>query len=119
MTTGAQHTLAQDYAARIDGIGPISVHRYFAGASLRTAGVQFAFVMKGVLYLRVDDAGRAAFEERSCAPFTYLGAVGPVTVAAYYEAPDEILDDAAALSAWAADALRAARSKSKKRRHLL
>jgi TfoX/Sxy family transcriptional regulator of competence genes len=33
-----------------------------------------------------------------------------VTVAAYYEAPSEALDDPEGLSGWAADALRAARS---------
>jgi TfoX/Sxy family transcriptional regulator of competence genes len=48
---------------------------------------------------------------REAAPFTYSGARGPVTVAAYYEAPDDILDDAEVLSAWAADALRAAQSR--------
>jgi TfoX/Sxy family transcriptional regulator of competence genes len=115
MSARRQSDLAKDFAARIDGIGPILVRPYFAGASLRAAGAQFAFVMKGVLYLKVDDGSRATFEARGSAPFTYSGARGPVTVAAYYEAPDDILDDAEALSAWAADALRAARSKPQHR----
>jgi TfoX/Sxy family transcriptional regulator of competence genes len=108
--TPAQRALAEDFAERIEGIGLVSLHRFFAGTGLRAEGVQFGFVMKGILYLRTDEANRAHFLARGCAPFRYGGASGPVTVAAYYEAPSEILDDSERLSAWAADALRAARS---------
>lgn len=114
MTT--QRALAEEYAARIDGLGPISLHRYFGGASLRADGVQFGFVMKGVLYLKADEVSRGAFERHGCAPFSYAGASGQVTVTAYYEAPSEILDDPEGLSGWAADALRAARSAPQRRR---
>lgn len=106
-----QRELAEDYASRIGGIAGISVHRYFGGAGLRAGGVQFGFVIKGVLYLRADDASRSGFLSRGCSPFVYRGAAGPVTVAAYYEAPSEILDDPEQLSIWAADALRAAGSR--------
>ena len=108
--------LAEDYAVRIGGLGPISVHPYFAGASLRADGVQFGFVMKGVLYLKADEISRGAFERHDCAPFSYPGAAGQVTVSAYYEAPAEILDDPEGLSGWAADALRAARSVPNRKR---
>ncbi|MGE0410333.1 MAG: TfoX/Sxy family protein, partial [Amphiplicatus sp.] len=97
-------------------ICPVSVHRYFAGAALRAEGTQFGFVMKGVLYLKVDDANLANFTERGCAPFSYGGASGQVTVAAYYAAPSEIVDDSERLSAWAADALRAAGKAQARRR---
>lgn len=106
--TNPAWALAEDFSCRIDGVGAISVHRYFAGASLRADGVQFGFVMKGILYLRTDDTSRPGFQSRACRPFSYCGAWGPVTVAAYHEAPSDILDDTEQLSAWAADALRAA-----------
>lgn len=115
----SQRALAEDYAALIEGIGPISVHRYFGGASLRADGVQFGFVMKGVLYLKTDEANRVHFIARGCAPFSYRGASGPVTVTAYFEAPSEVLDDAEILSTWAADALRAAHQVPKRRRGAL
>jgi len=35
--TESQRALAEDFADRIDGIGFISVHRYFAGVGLRAA----------------------------------------------------------------------------------
>ncbi|MBU0642708.1 MAG: TfoX/Sxy family protein [Alphaproteobacteria bacterium] len=114
--TLSQRALAEGFAEQIEGIGEISVHRYFGGAGLRADGVQFGFVMKGVLYLKVDDASRMAFKARECAPFRYSGASGAVTVAAYYEAPDDILDDADMLSVWASEALRAARPSKKKAR---
>lgn len=107
--TLSQRALAQGFAEQIEGIGEVSVHRYFGGAGLRAGGIQFGLVMKGVLYLKVDDNSRQAFEALECAPFRYSGASGQVTVAAYYEAPDVILDDADALSAWALRAHRAAR----------
>ncbi len=34
----------------------MSVTRFFGGAGLSKDGVQFCFVIEGVLYLRVDDA---------------------------------------------------------------
>jgi TfoX/Sxy family transcriptional regulator of competence genes len=108
MTTAVQKALAEDYAVRITGIGSISVHRYFAGAALRSDGTQFGFVMKGVLYLKTDDVSRPEFLSHGSAPFRYSGANGPVTVAAYYEAPHDVVDDDEALSSWAARALRAA-----------
>jgi len=106
--TNAQRVLAEDYAAQIDGIDPISVHLYFSGAALRAGGVQFAFVMKGIFYLRVDADTRRAFEQRGCAPFSYRGVLGEIVVPAYYQAPGEILDDPEELSSWATAALRAA-----------
>lgn len=112
----SQRALAEEYAARIDGLGPVSVHRYFGGVSLRADGVQFGFVMKGVFYLKADEVSRGAFERHGCAPFTYAGGSGRVTVAAYYEAPGEVLDDPEGLSGWAADALRAARSAPQRKR---
>ncbi len=114
--TQSQRALAEGFADQIEGISDITVHRYFAGAGLRADGVQFGFVMKGVLYFRVDDVSRRTFEARDCAPFSYRGASGDVTVAAYYEVPNEILDDPEYLSTWAADALRAASSTHKKER---
>lgn len=100
--------LALELAERIDGLGPVSVARFFSGAALIAAGVQFGFVIRGSLYLRVDDKTRAEYEAAGAAPFSYAGRSKQVTVASYYEAPSEILEDSERLAAWAADAHRAA-----------
>lgn len=106
----AARALAADIAERIDGLGPVSVRRFFGGAALVADGVQVAFVIKGSLYLRVDEESRADFEAHGSAPFSYSGAAKTVTVASYYEAPAEILDDDEELSEWVERAYRAARA---------
>lgn len=108
MSTDSAWEFALDIAARIDRLGPVTVKRLFGGAALVMEDVQFGFVMKGSLYLRVDDPGRAVFEARGAAPFVYLGGSKAVTVASYYEAPAEILEDPEDLRDWAAKAHRAA-----------
>ncbi len=101
-------SLAAEIAERIGGLGTITVGRYFGGAGLRAEGRLFGFVMKGVLYLRVDEVGRRAWRGLGSAPFTYSGAHGEVSVEAFYAAPTEILEDDAALNAWGARAIAAA-----------
>ena len=100
--------LAREVAERIQGIGPVSVSRFFGGAALKADGVQFGFVMKGSLYLRVDSDGRAAFEAMGALPFQYSSRSKTVTVTSYCEAPAEVMDDPDMLSLWAARAHAAA-----------
>lgn len=99
---------ALEIAERIGGLGPIGVARFFSGAALKVGSLQFAFVFGGSLYLRTDARSRAAFEAAGSAPFSYPGKSKTVTVAAYYEAPGEVLDDDEELDRWAAEAYRAA-----------
>jgi DNA transformation protein and related proteins len=100
--------LALEIAERIDTLPRLTVSRFFSGAGLAADGVQFGFVKKGSLYLRVDDKKSAAFEALAAKPFAYAGRSKTVTVASYYEAPREIVDDPDVLGRWAAEAHRAA-----------
>ena len=108
MTVALAMERAREIADQIDALPLVTVSRYFAGAALRADRVQFGFVMKGVLYLRVDESSREAFEAQGAAPFTYIGARKEVKVASYYEAPTEVLEDPMQLNQWAERALRAA-----------
>lgn len=108
MKAAVARDLALDIAGRIDGLGPVGITRFFGGVALVAGGVQFGFVMKGTLYLRVDDASRPDLEALGAKPFSYAGGSKVVTVASYYEAPDDVLEDADELRAWAARAHRAA-----------
>ena len=101
-------TRALEIADHLAGLGAVTVSRFFGGAALLIDGLQFAFVIKGSLYLRVDQESRADFEALGAAPFSYAGRSGPVVVASYYEAPDEIIDDPEELRRWAARSHRAA-----------
>jgi TfoX/Sxy family transcriptional regulator of competence genes len=116
MTVALAMDRARELADQIDSIPSVTVSRFFAGAALRADRVQFGFVMKGILYLRVDDRTRADFEARDAEPFRYAGAKENVKVASYYEAPTEVLEDPQHLSRWAARALRAALAASDRKR---
>lgn len=108
MNLTSARDLALEFAERIHALGPVTVTRFFAGAGLVADGVQFGFVMKGSLYLRVDDRSRAAFVALGAAPFVYTGRSKAVTVASYYEAPSEVVDDPDQLGRWVGEAHRAA-----------
>jgi DNA transformation protein len=74
-----------------------------------------ALIIDEVLYLKADEAARAAFEAAGCQPFSYHAAGGRRAVMAYWNAPDEAMDSRAAMLPWArlalASALRAAATK--------
>jgi len=71
MSHASAHKRALELADRLHVIGLISVTRFFGGAGLVKNGIQFAFVIKDVLYLRVDDLSRHDFEALGATPFTY------------------------------------------------
>lgn len=110
MSPGSAQERALELAGQLVGIGPVEVGRFFGGAGLKCEGVQFGFVMKGTLYLRVDDETRPAFEALDATAFTYGGRSGTVTVASYYALPEEIADDPDELVRWAERAYGVARA---------
>ncbi|SED19184.1 Transcriptional regulator of competence genes, TfoX/Sxy family [Rhizobiales bacterium GAS191] len=108
MSLDTARARALEIANQLGSLGTITVSRFFGGAALLADGVQFAFVIKGSLYLRVDEESRPAFEALGAAPFSYAGRSKSVTVASYYEAPAEIVDDADELLRFAARSRQAA-----------
>ena len=99
---------AHEIADALGGARKVTVTRFFGGAALVAHGTQFAFVIKGTLYLRTDASSRARFEARGCAPFSYATRRGRVVVASYHEAPPDVVDDPAQLREWVAAAQRSA-----------
>lgn len=99
---------ALDLADRLHELGPITVTRFFGGAGLVRAGVQFAFVIDGGVYFRVDDLSRHDFERLGMSPFTYEARSKPVIVTSYYELPNKIADDLDELRRWTIRAIQAA-----------
>lgn len=108
VSTNASLLLATELADTLRDIGPILVKRFFGGYGLVLEGVQFAFVMKASLYLRADEHQRSNFERLGGRPFSYATRNAQVTVASYYGAPAEVVDDAVALRVWAVEAYAAA-----------
>ncbi|WSH65526.1 TfoX/Sxy family protein [Rhizobium ruizarguesonis] len=105
MSSDATRELALDFASQIAPAGCIDVRRFFGGSALVQNGAQFGFVMKGTLYLRVDEAMRAEFEADGSEPFSYRAAGREVTVRRYYAVPAHVVDDPALLHSYAERAL--------------
>ncbi|MDP5238440.1 TfoX/Sxy family protein [Uliginosibacterium sp. 31-16] len=88
-------------------LGRIRTKRMFGGAGIYCEELFFAIVIDDVLYLKVDDESRAAFEAEGLEPFRYE-AKGKLMQMNYYRAPDEALESPALMQPWARDALAAA-----------
>lgn len=115
MSSGSAREHALEIAERIETFGPISVARFFGGAGLIAQDVIFGFVIRGSLYLRVDDESRPAYEAAGAAPFSYARPTRTVTVASFFEAPVDIMEEDDELGRWAAEALRAALAAAQKK----
>jgi DNA transformation protein and related proteins len=96
-------------------LGPVGARRMFGGHGIYLDGVMFALIADDQLYLKVDDANRAAYEAASLRPFTF-SSKGKEVVTSYREAPGEGFDDPEVLCAWAREALAAARRAHKPKR---
>ena len=72
----------------------------FGGHGIYHAGVMFALIADGQLYLKVDDESRADFVAAGLAPFEYE-AKGRRVSLSYYRAPDAMLDDTELAGEWA------------------
>ncbi|OBS09768.1 TfoX/Sxy family protein [Acidihalobacter prosperus] len=93
-------------------LGPVRARRMFGGHGLFLDDRMFALIVHGTLYLKTDDQNRKAFERHGLPPFSYTARNRVVSIA-YHQAPEDSLEDADAMRAWAQSAraasLRAAR----------
>lgn len=88
--------------------GPVSIRRMFSGFGVSADGVNFALVLGGAIYLRVDPDDTSRFETEGSAPFSYQTRVKTVTVASYWQLPERLYDDPDELAEWARRAFAAA-----------
>ena len=79
---------------------PVSARRMFGGHGVYHAGVMFALVADGQLYLKVDDESRRDFVAAGLGPFVYE-AKGRRVALSYYRAPDAMLDEPEVAREWA------------------
>lgn len=86
---------------------PVTARRMFGGHGLYHAGVMFALIADGQLYLKVDTESRADFVAAGLIPFEYE-AKGRRVSLSYHRAPDAMLDDTELASEWAERAWQAA-----------
>lgn len=88
-------------------LGGVSAKRFFGGWDLRQHGGQFAIIMKGTLYLKVNDDLREHLLGEGGRAFRYDKSQSTVTVAKYVSVPETVLDDPDKLRELAREAIRA------------
>lgn len=97
--------------------GPVEIRRMFGGHGIFRGGVMFALIHDEMLFLRSDDANRAAFAAAGMGPFRYRRR-GKLVALAYHQAPPEAVEDSDTLGEWAdlafAAALRRAEARARR-----
>jgi DNA transformation protein len=83
------------------GLGDVTARRFFGGWQLQANNTQFAIVMSGTLFFRVEGDLRKTLEEDGSRPFSYAKSGKQVSVSKYMSAPEGALDDLDFLKAWA------------------
>ena len=89
--------------------GTIEIRRMFGGAGIYCDNLFFAILDDDVVYFKVDDVTRGAFERAGLEPFQFEMKDGSLASMSYYSAPESIFDDADELREWTTLALDAAR----------
>ncbi len=90
--------------------GDIRARSMFGGVGLYAGDAFFALMDDDLVYLKVDDQNRHAFEARGMPPFMPGG-----EVMQYYQLPEEALDDPDTLAEWVSGAVEVARRKKSRK----
>jgi DNA transformation protein len=98
------------------GLGEVQIKRMFGGAGVYADGLMFALLADETIYIKTDDALKAALKEEGSGPFVWTPNKGPrageSVEMSYWRLPEAALDDPELASQWAAKALAAAKSKA-------
>ena len=88
---------------QLEGCGDITTRRMFGGMGIYAGDVFFAIIDGDILYLKTDATTRPDFEREGSEPFRPYGDErGSMH---YFSVPVSVLEDAAALCAWARKAI--------------
>src|SRR5262249_6783718 len=71
--------------------GPVEIRRMFGGHGIFRGGVMFALIHDEMLFLRSDEANRAAFAAAGMGPFRYRRR-GKLVALGYHQAPPEAVE---------------------------
>jgi DNA transformation protein len=93
---------------QLSGLRGLRAQPMFGGLGLYADEVFFGILAADVLYFKVDDTTRPAYEAAGSTPFKPY-ADRPMTMA-YYRVPVDVLEAAPTLVAWAKQAVAAARA---------
>lgn len=89
--------------AQLAPLVPLKVKRMFGEVGLYADDLFFAVVANDALYLKVDDENRPDYEAAGMDPFNPMG-----TPMAYFQVPDEVVEERDELREWVERSLAAA-----------
>ena len=111
----ASDSFAEFLREQLAPLGRVSMRRMFGKTGVFCDGLMFGMVTDNMLYLRVDDLNRVAFEEaESSPPLNYKKKRSTIDLS-FWRAPERLFDEPDELVAWARLALAAARRVATKR----
>jgi DNA transformation protein and related proteins len=90
-------------------LGAITVRKMFGGAGVYCRGEILAIIDDDVLYFKVDDRTRPAFEREGTGPFRYATKDGEHVMNGYWRVPERLFDETDELRDWAREALAVSR----------
>lgn len=100
----------------MQSIGPVRSKRMFGGHGLFLDGLMFALISDNVLYFKTDGASVDQFKSKALPAFSYFKQ-GKEFKIAYYQAPEEAMENTDEMNYWANQAfsvaLKAASRKTK------
>jgi DNA transformation protein len=96
-------------------LGPVLSKRMFGGHRLFLEGLMFALVSDSILYFKTNTETAIDFQGRGLDSFSYEKK-GKRCQLSYYQAPEECLESADDMMAWAQNAFNVARQANQKKR---
>ncbi len=99
---------------QLSNVPALSAKAMFGGVGLYSGDQFFGIIAADVLYFKVGDSNRLAFDAAGSMPFRPYA--DRAMTMPYYNVPISILEDALALTAWAEDSIKVASSLGKNTR---
>src|SRR5271169_2258999 len=112
----ASDSFAEFLREQLAPLGRVTMRRMFGKTGVFCGGVMFGMVTDNMLYLRVDDHNREAFEEAQSSPPLNYEKKGSTIDLSFWRAPERLFDEPDDLVTWARLALAAARRVAAKRK---
>jgi DNA transformation protein and related proteins len=111
----ASESFAEFLIEQLAPLGHVTLRRMFGKTGVFCDGLMLGMVTDNMLYFRVDDHNRAAFEEAASFPPLNYRKKGDIIDLSFWRAPERLFDEPDELVAWARIALAAARRVAAKR----
>src|ERR1700722_15386891 len=112
----ASDSFAEFLREQLAPLGRVTLRRMFGKTGVFCGGGMFGMGRDNMLYLRVDDHNREAFEEAQSSPPLNYEKKGSTIDLSFWRAPERLFDESDELVTWARLALAAARRVAAKKK---